>query len=131
MLRRMGVHVDAIDNFQSIYRTLWIGDTIVEDGAKYLRGLKGTDEVVLLMVYPIVGSELTASILDAFNGDTICVAGTQNQNGYTAFKDQVIDEYVASEKPLYKKIVQIPLPSFAGKDEALFIFDKHNGSMSH
>jgi hypothetical protein len=31
---------------------------------------------------------------------------------------------MAREMPSWEKVLQIPLPSFAGKDEALFIFEK-------
>ncbi|KAL8904747.1 MAG: hypothetical protein Q9207_003059 [Kuettlingeria erythrocarpa] len=126
MLRRLGVEVDAVDNLQSRYRSLWIDDTIVEEGEKYLKGQNGAKDALLLLVYPIVGSEFTARMLNAYSGDTICVVGTQNENGYTAFKGKVIDEYIATEKSEYTKIVQIPLPSFAGKDEALFLFERQS-----
>lgn len=124
MLRRLGVQVDAVDNLQSRYRSLWIDDTIVEEGEKYLKAQKGAKDALLLLVYPIVGSEFTSRVLNAYAGDTICVVGTQNRNGYTAFRGKIIDEFMAEEKPEYTKIVQIPLPSFAGKDEALFVFER-------
>ena len=124
MLRRLGVSVQAVDNLQSEYRTLWIGDTVVKDGEKYLKEKKGCEDDVLLLVYPIVSSDFTSMILDAYKGNTICVAGTQNRNGYTAFKDRTIDEYVKTEMADYEKTVQIPLPSFAGKDEALYVFER-------
>ena len=123
MLRRLGVSVQAIDNLQSEYRTTWIGDTLVKDGEKYLKEKKGCKDNVLLLVYPIVSSDFTSGILDAYKGGTICVAGTQNGNGYTAFKDKTIDEYMKAEKADYKKTIQIPLPSFPGKDEALYVFE--------
>ena len=127
ILRRLGAQTAAVDNLQSRYRTLWISDTIVEDGEKYLKANKGAKDALLLLVYPIVGSNFTAKVLDAYHGDTICVAGTQNRNGYTAFSNKVIDEYMAAEKPEYQRTVQIPLPSFAGKDEALFVFERTDG----
>lgn len=127
MLRRLGVQVNAVDNLQSRYRSLWIGDTVVEEGEEYLKGRKGAKDAVLLLVYPIVGLEFTSKVLNAYAGDTICVVGTQNRNGYTAFQGKVIDEYTAEEKREYIKTVQIPLPSFAGKDEALFVFEKQDG----
>lgn len=130
MLRRMGLKVYAIDNLQSEYRTLWISDTIVQDGESYLQGEKGAQDAILLLVYPIVGLEFTSKILKAFQGNTIAVAGTQNRNGYTAFKDRTIDEYVMAEKPDFRKTVQTPLPSFAGKDEALFLFDKEKAALT-
>ncbi|KAL9598665.1 MAG: hypothetical protein Q9219_004334 [cf. Caloplaca sp. 3 TL-2023] len=124
MLRRLGVQVDAVDNLQSRYRTLWISDMIVEDGEKYLRSSNGAKDRLLLLVYPIVGADFTAKVLKFYAGDTVCVVGTQNRNGYTAFSDKMIDEYMATERPDFTKTLQIPLPSFAGKDEALFVFEK-------
>ena len=123
MLRRHGVRVLAIDSLQSRWRTVWVGDTIVQDGTKYLRERKGCEGSVLLMVYPVVGGEFTKKIVDAYAGDTIIVAGTQNKNGYTAFKDITIDEWITREKE-FTKVIQVALPSFAGKDEALFVFQK-------
>jgi hypothetical protein len=78
------------------------------------------------MVYPIVGSGFTANILEAYKGDIICVAGTQNGNGYTAFKDRTIADYMSAERKDFEKTIQIPLPSFAGKDEALLVFERKN-----
>ena len=130
MLRRTGLTVSAVDNLQSEYRTLWIGDTIVQDGEKYLKAEKGAKAAVLLLVYPIVGLNFTSKILEAYKGDVVCVAGTQNKNGYTAFKDRTIDEYMLAEKPEFEKTVQIPLPSFAGKDEALFVFERRSDAKS-
>ena len=124
MLRRHGLQVQAIDNLQSSWRTLWIGDTTTEDGAKYLQLYKGCPESVLLLVYPIVGGNFTKKIIDAYKGSTIVVAGTQNKSGYTAFKDSTVDEWMAAERAEYEKMVQVPLPSFAGKDEALFVFER-------
>ena len=124
MLRRMSVFVQAVDNLQSEYRTLWIGDTLIKDGEKYLKDEKGCKYAVLLLVYPIVSSDFTSRVLDTYKGDTICVAGTQNRSGYTAFKDRTIDEYMEVEKADYEKTIQIPLPSFPGKDEALYVFER-------
>lgn len=124
MLRRMGVTVQAVDNLQSKWRTMWIRDTIVMDGEKFLKDGKGCEDAVLLLVYPIVGLDFTSKILAAFAGDTVVVAGTQNRSGYTAFKDKTIDEYMATERRDLQKMVQIALPSFAGKDDALFIFQR-------
>lgn len=124
MLRRMGLVVLAVDNKQSIWRTMWIGDTITTDGEKYLRENHGSQTQVLLMVYPIVGANFTRKILNAYKGDIIVVAGTQNKNGYTGFRDRTITEYILVGKPDFIRTVQIPLPSFAGKDDALFVFEK-------
>jgi len=123
-LRRLGVEVQAVDNQQSEYRTTWIGDTIIAEGEKYLRDNGGCREKVLLMVYPVVSADFTGKILKNYRGDTVIVAGTQNANGYTAFKDRTINDYMQVEKREFEKTVQIPLPSFAGKDEALFVFER-------
>ena len=124
MLRRMGIFVYAVDNLQSEYRTQWVGDTLVKDGEKYLKDEGGCKDTVLLLVYPVVGLDFTSKVLGTYKGDTICVAGTQNRSGYTAFKDRTIDEYMKVEKADYEKIIQIPLPSFPGKDEALYVFER-------
>ena len=124
MLRRLGVSVQAVDNLQSEYRTLWISDTIMKDGEMFLKDEKGCKDAVLLFVYPIISSGFTSKILETYEGDTICVAGTQNRNGYTAFKDRTIDEYMRAERTEFQKTIQILLPSFAGKDEALFVFER-------
>jgi len=57
-------------------------------------------------------------------GDTIVVAGTQNTNGFTAFVKETISDWMSREMSTFEKVLQIPLPSFAGKDEALFVFQK-------
>lgn len=122
MLRRQGCDVLAIDNGQSDWRTLWIGDTIKEDGARYVQKRPRPETDILLLVYPVVGLDFTTSILNAYKGDVICVAGTQNGNGYTAFKNETIDTWMARERPEFGKVAQLPLPSFAGKDDALFVW---------
>lgn len=127
MLRRMGVEVTAVDNEQSAWRTMWIGDTIVANGERFLKENKGCNDAVLLMVYPIVGADFTAKILSNYRGDTVVVAGTQNSSGFTAFRDRTIGEYFRAERPDLERTVQIPLPSFAGKDEALFVFERKIG----
>ena len=124
MLRRMGVTVQAVDNLQSEYRTMWIGDTLIKDGEKHLRDEKGCKDAVLLLVYPIVSLDFTAKVLSNYSGDTICVVGTQNRSGYTAFRDRTVHDYMKAEKVDYAKTVQIPLPSFPGKDEALYVFER-------
>lgn len=60
----------------------------------------------------------------ATEGDTIICAGTQNSNGYTAFAKETIADWIAREMPTFEKVCQIPLPSFAAKDEALFAFQR-------
>lgn len=131
MLRRHGLEVQAVDNGQSTWRTLWIGDTVKKDGVEFVKKRpKGGKDDVLLMVYPVVGLEFTTGILNAYKGDVVCVAGTQNGNGYTGFKDEMIDSWMAKERKDFEKIVQIPLPSFAGKDDALFVFRRKQADNS-
>jgi hypothetical protein len=124
-----GGEVVAVDSGQSIYRTLWIGDTVEADGIKWLREeRKGGVGDVLLLVYPIVGGDgFTDRVIRAYEGDTVCVVGTQCRNGYTAFRDKVIDEWMEEEGG-WEKVVQVPVPSFAGKDEALFVFRRSGWS---
>ena len=124
MLRRTGVVVQAVDNLQSLWRTMWIGDTIVKEGERYLKEVGGGMEKVLLLVYPIVGGDFTKKIIESYGGRTLVVVGTQNRNGYTAFKNRRIADWMMEEKKEWEKTVQIPLPSFAGKDEAMFVFEK-------
>ncbi|KAF3934958.1 hypothetical protein ABW19_dt0208776 [Dactylella cylindrospora] len=124
MLRRADLTVAAVDNMQSLWRTTWIDDTIVEDGVKYVKRNNSGKDAVLLLVYPIVSADFTKEILAAYAGDTICIAGTQNANGYTAFKDVTVDKYFEQEMKDFERVVQIPLPSFAGKDEALYVFER-------
>ncbi|GAB7342368.1 hypothetical protein MBLNU457_g0586t1 [Dothideomycetes sp. NU457] len=129
MLRRMGdekrpVKVVPVDSGSSEWRTMWIGDTIMADGIKYLQQHQDGRDQVLLLVYPQVGADFTGKVLRAYKGDTIIVAGTQNTNGFTAFAKETIAQWMAREMPAFEKVLQIPLPSFAGKDEALFVFNK-------
>lgn len=129
MLRRLDANLDvvAVDSGQSRWRTTWIPDTVVADGVQYLRKRAGCPDRVLLLVYPIVGGDFTRRVLDAYTGDVVCVAGTQNGNGYTGFKDMMIDEYMAKYRPDWEKVCQVPLPSYAGKDDALFAFRRNKG----
>jgi len=128
MLRRFDrnkpMKVIPVDIGLSEWRTVWVGDTVVADGIKYLGQNGGGKDQVLLLVYPQVGADFTGNILRAYKGDTIVVAGTQNANGFTAFATETIDKWMAREMKDFEKILQIPLPSFAGKDEALFVFQK-------
>jgi hypothetical protein len=133
LIRALGLTVIAVDNALSEWRTNWIGDTIIADGVKFLEtppkemsgpdlGGPGCSNAILLLVYPQVSHNLTSRLINAFKGQTIVVAGTQNLNGYTGFKEETIAQWMEREKPGFKKLAQIPLPSFAGKDEAFFIF---------
>ncbi|KAI2469738.1 hypothetical protein F4781DRAFT_431109 [Annulohypoxylon bovei var. microspora] len=149
MLRAYGVPTTAVDNAQSAWRVSWVPDTVVSEGSTFLRkrrasraqpGGKNTaaeidpDEPVLLLVYPIVGGSVaggeeggfTRAMLDAYAGDTLAVVGTQNRNGYTGFRGESMDEYMERERGAdgWVKVVQVALPSFPGKDEALFVFQR-------
>lgn len=132
MLRRMEppskkekkVDVLPVDNGMSEWRTMWVGDTVQTDGEKWLKQHQGAAEAVLLLVYPTVGNEFTSKMIKAYRGTTIVSAGSQNASGFTAFAKETIAEWMAREMPEWEKILQIPLPSFAGKDEALFVFEK-------
>jgi hypothetical protein len=132
MLRRYGLDVRPVDNMQSEWRVKWVDDTVISDGVKWLRKNGNGKDMVLLLVYPVVGGGIgggteggfTRNLVNAFQGDTIAVVGTQNGNGYTGFKGMTMDQYVEREQPEWTKVVQIPLPSFAGKDEALYVFQR-------
>lgn len=65
-------------------------------------------------------------VADSFllGGTTIISAGAQNTSGFTAFAKETIADWMGREMTEWDKVLQIPLPSFAGKDEALFIFEK-------
>ncbi|KAI1110680.1 hypothetical protein F5Y14DRAFT_343741 [Nemania sp. NC0429] len=125
--------VTPVDSAQSSWRTTWVRDTLIADGAAYLRTTRrGAKDAVLLLVYPIVGGGVaggseggfTRRMLDAYDGDTVAVVGTQNHNGYTGFRHMTMDEFMAREHGDWVKVVQVPLPSFPGKDEALYVFQR-------
>ena len=122
MLRRQGVEVLAVDNGQSEWRTMWIGDTIIADAVKCLKGRKGGREGVCLMVYPVVGGEFTSKVVEAYEGRTVVVAGTMNGNGYTGFKEVKIEDWMVERG--WETVARVPLPSFPGKDEGLFVFER-------
>ncbi|KXX73214.1 hypothetical protein MMYC01_210418 [Madurella mycetomatis] len=114
-------------------RTTWIPDTIVQTGTGYLAAHPNHDGLVLLLVYPVVGGKLTSTVegsftrdlVAAYKGDTLVVVGTQNHNGYTSFSNMTMDEYMGREHAgEWVKTVQIAMPSFAGKDEAMFVFQR-------
>ncbi|KAI1140751.1 hypothetical protein F5Y05DRAFT_374739 [Hypoxylon sp. FL0543] len=107
-----------------------------KDGDDAAAAFPDPEEAVLLLVYPIVGGSLaggtegsfTRNMLDAYAGDTLAVVGTQNRNGYTGFRGESMDEYMERERERsgdgWVKVVQVALPSFPGKDEALFVFQR-------
>ncbi|OAG19386.1 hypothetical protein CC77DRAFT_1062535 [Alternaria alternata] len=116
--------VRAIDNQISEYRVSWIKDTIITDGKEYLKKHDGGQGCVLLLVYPQATGGFTGPLLKAFQGDRIVVAGTQNGNGFTGFQDVIVDEWVEKNLKAFELTLRMPLPSFAGKDEALFVFER-------
>lgn len=131
MLRRYGLTVHAVDSMQSEWRVNWIDDTVVMDGVRWLRSNAHGKDLVLLLVYPVVGTAdgaFTRALVEGFRGDTIAVVGTQNANGYTGFSSITMDQYMAREHKDWTRVVQIALPSFAAKDEALFVFQRGDGA---
>ncbi len=134
MLRQYGVDAIPVDSAQSEWRVSWVDDTVIAEAAKWLsrNDAAGGEQMVLLLVYPIVGGTVaggmegsfTRGLMAAYKGDTVAVVGTQNHNGYTGFKDMTMNEYMDTEQADWVKVIQIPLPSFAGKDEALFVYQR-------
>ncbi|KAE9379814.1 hypothetical protein N431DRAFT_360981 [Stipitochalara longipes BDJ] len=128
MLRRMKVDVTAVDNMASEYRTMWISDTVKADGVDYLKKNAGGKGKLLLMVYVITAGTFSRRLLNTYRGDIIVVVGTQNSNRYTGFSDCTAEEYFKEEMPGWTLLCRIPLPSFAGKDEALFVWNRTTGN---
>ncbi|KAK7739832.1 hypothetical protein SLS62_011182 [Diatrype stigma] len=142
------VAIIPVDSKQSVWRTMWVRDTVEADAAEWLAKTSSSrgedknkdagdeegidDDRVLLVVYPIVGGGVaggeeggfTRGLLRAYRGDTLAVVGTQNRNGYTGFLGRSMDEYMAAEEPAWTKVAQVPLPSFPGKDDAMFVFQR-------
>ncbi|KAF2849691.1 hypothetical protein T440DRAFT_508522 [Plenodomus tracheiphilus IPT5] len=116
--------VRAVDSGLSEYRVSWVRDTVRVDGVKYLESMEGGKGCVLLLVYPQATGGFTEKVLRAFEGDVIVVAGTQNGNGFTGFTDVRVDEWVEGNLGAFELTLRIPLPSFAGKDEGLFVFQR-------
>lgn len=124
MLRRMKLDVVAVDSMASEYRTMWISDTVKSDGVEYLKKNGGVKGKILLMVYMITAGTLTKRVVQAYRGDTIVVVGTQNANRFTGFSDCTAEEWFEKEMPGWELTCRIAMPSFAGKDEALFVWKK-------
>ncbi|KAF2014180.1 hypothetical protein BU24DRAFT_492878 [Aaosphaeria arxii CBS 175.79] len=123
--------VVAIDSGASAYRTMWIGDTVRQDGAAYLRAREGGRGCILLLVYPQATGAFTASVLRAYEGDVVVVGGTQNGNGFTGFTGESVEEWMSRERRgEFELGVRVPLPSFAGKDEALCVFVRRGSRWS-
>jgi hypothetical protein len=137
------LEVHAVDNQISEYRTTWIADTIISDGVKFLtsgririktaqgeleeRPVNGGRGCILLLVYPQATGNFTSSVLRAYKGDVIVVAGTQNGNGFTGFKGERVEDWMARERGEFELVLRVPLPSFAGKDEGLCVFRRRAG----
>lgn len=128
MLRRYGLTVHPVDNMQSEWRVKWVDDTAISDSCTWLKRHGHGKDMVLLLVYPVVGGgsdgAFTRELVNTYKGDIIAVVGTQNGNGYTGFRSMTMDQYMEREKPEWTRIAQISLPSFPGKDEALFVFQR-------
>jgi hypothetical protein len=122
MLRRMGVKVAAVDNMEAVWRTSWIDDMVKANGVEYLKKAGGAKDQLLLMVYMVTKGEFTKQVLKQYRGDTIVVVGTQNANRFTGFADVTVEEYFEREKREFGLVVRIALPSFAGKDEGMFVY---------
>ena len=124
MLRRMRLEVTAVDNMASEYRTMWIPDTVRTDGVEYLKRNDGGKGKVLLMVYMITAGTLMKRIVQAYKGDTIVVVGTQNANRYTGFSDCTVEEWFEREMLGWGIECRTVMPSFAGKDEGMFVWKR-------
>jgi hypothetical protein len=118
----MGLNVTAVDNMASEYRTLWIPDTVKADGVQYLKKNGGGKGKILLMVYLVTAGSFAKQLIEAYKGDTIVIVGTQNANRYTSFDDCTAEEWFEQEMANWKLTCRIAMPSFAGKDEGMFIW---------
>jgi hypothetical protein len=124
LLRRMGVGVSAVDNMEAVWRMMWVEDTVKANGVDYLKKQGGAKNMVLLMVYMVPRGDFTKQVLKAYKGDTVVVAGTQNENRFTGFSDTTVEQYFEWEKKDFEMTARIPLPSFAGKDEAMYVYQR-------
>jgi hypothetical protein len=126
-LRRAGLECMAVDNGDAVWRTMWVGDTVKADAAAYLQKNGGGADKVVLMVYPVVSGEWMRGVLAAFKGEYVAVVGTQCRNGFTGFRDITVREWTEGDDAEGKKwevVSQVPTPSFAGKDEAIFVLKR-------
>lgn len=126
LLRRLNVSVLAVDNLSASWRTTWIPDTIPTNGLTYLQNPlnNGGADRVLLLVYMVTAGTFTRDVLKAYKGDTVVMVGTMNSNRYTGWKDCGVEEFFEREMKGWRLGVRLPLPSFAGKDEGIFVFLK-------
>lgn len=123
MLRRMGVATIAVDNLEAKWRYMWIDDTIETNGVDFIKQKGGAKSHVLLMVYMVTKGNFTKQVLKAYRGNTIIIAGTQNANRYTGFQEATVEEYFEKEMVGWTMTARIALPSFAGKDEGMFVYE--------
>ena len=59
--------------------------------------------------------------------DLVVVAGTQNGSGYTGFQGECVDTWF-KKRGGWDLCVRVPLMSFPGKDDALFIFRRKDAA---
>lgn len=76
------------------------------------------------MVYMVPPRLVAKLVLKAYKGDTIFVAGTQNENRFTGFSNTTVEQYFEREKKDFEMTARIPLPSFVGKDEAMYVYQR-------
>lgn len=124
LLRRQGVKTVAVDNMEAKWRYMWISDTTKANGITYLKSNNGAKGHVLLMVYMVTKGDFTKNVLRNYKGDTIVIAGTQNANRFTGFGDMGVEEYFEREMGGWNLSARVALPSFAGKDEGLFVYQR-------
>ena len=91
------------------------------DGVEYLKRNAGGKNKVLLMIYTVIASTFTNRVLQAYRGNTTVVVGTQNANRYTGFSDCTTKEWFEKEMAGWELDCRIPMPSFAGNNEALYV----------
>jgi hypothetical protein len=131
LLRRMNLEVTAVDNMDSEYRMMWISDTVKADGIEYLKRNAGGKGRLLLMVYVVTAGSFTRRLLEAYQGDTIVVVGTQNANRYTGFSDCTVEEYFEKKMTGWEMACRVAMPSFAGKDEAMFVWRRNQDKVKY
>jgi hypothetical protein len=126
MLRNIGINVTPVDNMTSEYRTMWIHDSTKQDGVEFLKQSRATggNHAVLLMVYPVVAGNFTSRAIKVYEGDSVVIVGTQNTNRFTGFSDCTAEEWFGTEMPRWELSCRIAMPSFAGKDDAMFVWRK-------
>jgi hypothetical protein len=119
--------VTAVDNMDSEYRMMWISDTVRADGIEYLKKNAGGKGKLLLMVYVVTAGSFTRRVLESYRGDTIVVVVTQNANRYTGFSDCTVEEHFEKKITGWEMACRVAMPSFAGKDEAMFVWRRNQG----